>query len=228
MNAPAPSPDPLATAAAVDNLLLGFLEPEDEPLRTARRAILDAGMPEISISPLEGRLLQLLVRLSGAQQVLEIGTLGGVAAIWMARALPAGGRLLSLEIDPGHAEVARRSIARADLGDRIDVRVGRALDLLPSLEQTGDRFGFVFIDADKEPYAEYLDWSIRLARPGALIVADNVVRAGRILDPAADDRSALGVRRFNEALARDPRVEPAFVQTLGARGHDGMALARVR
>ncbi len=223
MNAPAPSPDPLATAAAVDNLLLGFLEPEDEPLRTARRAILDAGMPEISISPLEGRLLQLLVRLSGAQQVLEIGTLGGVAAIWMARALPAGGRLLSLEIDPGHAEVARRSIARADLGDRIDVRVGRALDLLPSLEQTGDRFGFVFIDADKEMYDTYYEMSLQLLHRGGVIAIDNVFWNGKVANPTADDPDTLAIRQLNEKIHHDTRVDVTVVP-IG----DGVTLCRKR
>lgn len=203
-------------------------------VEAAGEAIVAAGMPEISISANEGRFLHLLARLAGARRILEIGTLGGVAALWMARALPPApeGHLVSLEVDPGHAEVARRNLVRGGVGDRVEVRVGPALDLLPELEREilrGGRppFDMVFIDADKEPYAEYLDLAIRMTRAGGLIVADNVVRGGRILDPETEDPSVLGIRRFNEALARDPRVIKAAIQTVGAKGHDGMAFALV-
>jgi predicted O-methyltransferase YrrM/catechol 2,3-dioxygenase-like lactoylglutathione lyase family enzyme len=206
----------------------------DEAVEAATEAIRHAGMPEISISPAEGHLLHLLASLVDARRILEIGTLGGVAAIWLARALPPApdGELVSLEVDPDHAAVARRSLEGAGLGARVDVRVGAALELLPQLEREirageGAPFDMVFIDADKEPYAEYLDLAIRLTRAGGLIVADNVVRGGRILDPGTTDASVLGIRRFNEALARDPRVVRAAIQTVGARGHDGMALAMV-
>ena len=206
----------------------------DEAVAAAEEAIRAAGMPEISISATEGHFLHLLARLVGARRILEIGTLGGVAALWMARALPPApeGQLVSLEVDPEHAAVARRNLARGGVGDRVEVRVGLALDLLPGVAEEvrqGERppFDMVFIDADKEPYAEYLDLAIQVTRAGGLIVADNVVWGGRILDEGTTDPSVLGIRRFNEALARDPRVVNAAIQTVGARGHDGMALALV-
>ncbi len=206
----------------------------DEAVAAAEEAIRAAGMPEISISTTEGHFLHLLARLVGARRILEIGTLGGVAALWMARALPPApeGQLVSLEVDPEHAAVARRNLARGGVGDRVEVRVGLALDLLPGVAEEvrqGERppFDMVFIDADKEPYAEYLDLAIQVTRAGGLIVADNVVWGGRILDEGTTDPSVLGIRRFNEALARDPRVVNAAIQTVGARGHDGMALALV-
>jgi len=206
----------------------------DEAVAAAEEAIRAAGMPEISISATEGHFLHLLARLVGARRILEIGTLGGVAALWMARALPPApeGQMVSLEVDPEHAAVARRNLARGGVGDRVEVRVGPALDLLPGVAEEvrqGERlpFDMVFIDADKEPYAEYLDLAIQVTRAGGLIVADNVVQGGRILDEGTTDASVLGIRRFNEALARDPRVVNAAIQTVGARGHDGMALALV-
>ena len=206
----------------------------DEAVAAAEEAICAAGMPEISISSTEGHFLHLLARLVGARRILEIGTLGGVAALWMARALPPApeGQLVSLEVDPEHAAVARRNLARGGVGDRVEVRVGPALDLLPGVAEEvrqGERlpFDMVFIDADKEPYAEYLDLAIQVTRAGGLIVADNVVQGGRILDKRTTDSSVLGIRRFNEALAQDPRVVNAAIQTVGARGHDGMALALV-
>jgi len=225
--------DPIDTALAeaVDGYLTGLFGAGGHAAEAARVAIRDAGMPEISVSELEGRFLHLLAHLAGARQILEIGTLGGYAAIWMARALPPEGRLVSLEIDPDHASIARANLQRAGLADRVDVRVGRALDLLPALatelSSGAAPFDMVFIDADKEPYVEYFDWAVRLSRPGTLIVADNVIRGGRVLDPSTDDASVRGIRRFNEALAKDSRVIPAVLQTIGGRGHDGMALAVV-
>ena len=171
-------------------------------------------------------MLQLLARMTGARRILEIGTLGGYSTIWLARALPAGGRLVTLEREPHHAAVARENIARAGLADRVDVRLGAALDLLPGL--AGDAsFDFVFIDADKGSNAEYLDWAVRLARPGTTIVCDNVIRGGRLLDAATEARDVTGTRRFFDRLAADPRLAATAIQTVGAKGWDGFAMAIV-
>jgi len=213
---------------AVDGYLDGIFVPEDPVLEAALRASEEAGLPAISISPGQGRLLHLLARMQRARAILEIGTLGGYSAICLARALPAGGRLITLESEPKHADVARRNVARAGLGDVVEVRVGAALRTLPRLEAEGaGPFDLVFLDADKEGYPDYLAWAIRLAAPGCLIVADNVVREGRVTDPASADASVQGVRRFLEACAKDPRLVCAAFQTVGVKGHDGFALARV-
>ena len=188
-----------------------------------------AGLPAISVSPNHGRLLHVLVLARRATRVLEIGTLGGYSAIWIARALPPDGRLVSLERDPAYAEVARGSIERAGLADRVEIRVGPALDSLAVLERDGaGPFDMAFIDADKEPYAAYLQAVLRLSAPGTLIVADNVIRGGTVAHGPSDDPAVTGVQRFNAALAGDPRLAGAVVQMVGAKGHDGMALAVVR
>jgi len=180
------------------------------------------------VSPLQGRLLALLVRLRGARRILELGTLGGYSTIWLARTLPAGGRLVTLESNSQHAAVARAAIAGAGLDDIVDLRVGAALETLPRLaaEGTGP-FDMVFVDADKRSNPEYLRWALALSRPGTLIVADNVVRGGAVLDPPADDPAAGGARRLLELLAAEPRVSATVVQTVGAKGYDGFALALV-
>jgi caffeoyl-CoA O-methyltransferase len=201
---------------------------EDDALAGVEPSLERAGMPHISVSPTEGKLLHVLALLARAERVLEIGTLGGYSTIWMARALPPGGHITTIELDEKHAQVARDNRARAGLAERSTVRVGRALDVLPQLAAEGaGPFDMVFIDADKAPYADYLEWALRLTRSGSLIVADNVVQAGKVTDPQDEDRSVAGIRRFNDALAADARVAAVVIQTV-ARGHDGMALAVVR
>jgi predicted O-methyltransferase YrrM len=209
---------------AVDDHFARLLLPPDPALEAAQAAAAAAGLPAISVSPLQGQLLQILARSIGARRVLEIGTLAGYSTIWLARALPAGGRLVTLEADPKHAEVARANIARAGLATVVDVRLGPALETLPGLDGP---FDLVFIDADKEGYPGYLDEALRLSRPGTVIVADNVVRGGKVIEPSATDPRVGGVRRFNERLAAEPRLLATAVQTVGAKGHDGLAIALV-
>ncbi len=205
--------------------LFRFTDPGLEAALASSRA---AGLPDIQVSPAQGRFLHLLARLLGARRILEIGTLGGYSTIWLARALPSDGRLVSLEVDPRHAEVARANVARAGLGKVVEVRVGRALETLPRLEaEAAGPFDLVFIDADKTGYPEYLDWAVRLSRPGSLLVFDNVVRRGDVADPASADPNVQGVRTMNERLAREPRLSATVVQTVGVKGYDGMTLALV-
>lgn len=212
--------------AAVDAYIDELFGPADPALVAAQERSAAAGLPDISVTTAQGRLLHVLALACGARSILEIGTLGGYSTIWLARALPEGGRLLSLEHEPRHAEVARRNVADAGLTDRVEIRVGRATDSLDELTRTGaGPFDMVFIDADKPPYTEYFEFAVRLGRPGTLIVADNVIRDGKVALGPSDDAAVTGVQRFNAALARDPRVAAAFVQQVGAKGHDGMALA---
>jgi predicted O-methyltransferase YrrM len=213
---------------AVDRYLTGLFVPPDPALDAALEASRAAGLPEIAVSPNEGKLLHLLARSHGAKKILEIGTLGGYSTIWLARALPPGGRLITLEANPIHADVARGNIEAAGLADRVAIRVGRAIDTLPRLQSEGaGPFDLIFIDADKPGNPDYLTWSLRLARVGTLIIADNVVRHGEVLDAASADPSVRGIRRFNEMLAREPRVSATAIQTVGSKGHDGVALALV-
>jgi predicted O-methyltransferase YrrM len=210
--------------AAVDGWLADRLAGEDPVMAAALRASADAGLPPHEVSVLQGRLLTVLARAVGARRVLEIGTLGGVSTLWLARGLAPGGRIVTLEAEPRFARVARASIARAGFAGAVDVRVGRALDLLPAV---AGPFDLVFIDADKESSLEYLEWALRLARPGALIVADNVVRGGAVADGDSRDPRVRGVRALIERLGSDPRVEATALQTVGAKGHDGFAIAVV-
>ena len=213
---------------AVDEYITGLF-PSDPALEMVLQATRAAGMPQINVSPVQGRLLHVLALTRGARTILEIGTLAGYSTIWMARALPADGKLITLESDPKHAEVARANIARAGLADRIEVRLGVALDVLPQLAAEGKGpFDLIFIDADKTNLTTYFDWAVRLARPGSLIIADNVIRHGDVLDDSSADAGLQGVRRFNEALAADRRVTATIVQMVGIKGYDGMALAVVR
>jgi predicted O-methyltransferase YrrM len=213
---------------AVDDYADGALIPADPVLDAAERASAAAGLPDISVSPAQGKLLHLLALGQGARRILEIGTLGGYSAIWLARALPPGGRLITLEADPGHAEVARRNLANAGLADVSEVRVGPALETLPLLQAAGDGpFDLIFIDADKPSYPDYLAWSVRLSRPGTMIIADNVVRGGGVLDAGSNLPGVQGVRRFMDALAAQPRVSATVVQTVGRKGYDGFALGVV-
>lgn len=213
---------------AVDDYLTGLLVPPDPALDAALRAAADAGMPPISVAPNQGKLLHVLALAVGARAILEIGTLAGYSTIWLARALPPGGALISLEADPDHAAVARANIARAGLADRATVRIGPALETLPQLAAEGrGPFDLVFIDADKVNIADYFAWALRLARPGSLIITDNVVRGGAVLDADSDDAGVQGVRRFNAALAAEPRVAATAIQTVGSKGYDGLAIAIV-
>jgi predicted O-methyltransferase YrrM len=212
----------------VDRYFTGLLSPSDPALEAALAASAAAGLPAINVSPNQGKLLQLLARAVGARAILEIGTLGGYSTIWLARALPAGGRLLTLEANPTHAEVARANIARAGLADVVEVRLGRALETLPVLAAEGaGPFDFSFIDANKEHNTEYFDWALRLSRPGSLIVVDNVVRGGHVIEATSDSADVRGVRRFLERLAAEPRVSATAMQTVGVKGYDGFAIALV-
>lgn len=222
------STTPQPVWVAVDNYIDDILVGADSALEAALADSARAGLPAISVSPSQGKLLFVLAKAVGARRILELGTLGGYSGIWLARALPAGGRLVTIEAEPKHAGVARGNFERAAVLDRIDMRVGKALDILPRLTNEGEApFDFVFIDADKINYAAYLDWSIRLCRSGALILADNVVRGGAVTDPASDDPLVQGTRRFMAAVAADPRVSATAIQTVGAKGHDGFAMAIV-
>jgi predicted O-methyltransferase YrrM len=209
----------------VDAWLARKVLAEDPALDAALAANAAAGLPAIDVSPLHGKLLHLLARIAGARRILEIGTLGGFSTIWLARALPPDGRLVTLEAEPRHAEVARANIARAGLADRAELRLGRALDTLPALEGP---FDLVFIDADKENGRAYFDWARRLGRPGTVVVTDNVVRGGRVAAPGAGDAATAGVRALFEALAPEGGVDATAVQTVGVKGWDGFALAVLR
>ena len=218
----------LDTWTKVDEYLGDLLSPTDEDLEAALQANEKAGLPPIDVSRLLGKFLNLLVRISGARRVLEIGTLGGYSTIWLARALPEGGRIVSLESDLHHADVATLNLHNAGVLDRVDMFIGRAIDSLPILEASGDGpFDLIFIDADKESYAEYLDWALKLSHPGTVIIADNVVRDGKVVEPDNTDPRIQGVRRFNEKLAAEPRLSATALQTVGPKGYDGFALAVV-
>ncbi len=187
-----------------------------------------AGLPEINVAPNQGKLLQLLAQAHGTRSILEIGTLGGYSTIWLARALPADGKLVTLEFEPKHAEVARANFVRAGVSDKIELRVGKASDSLAQLvmEKTGP-FDFIFIDADKESYPDYLAWALKLSRPGTVIIADNVVRKGEVIDANNEDSRVQGAHKFNALLAAEPRVNATILQTVGSKGYDGFALAIV-
>jgi caffeoyl-CoA O-methyltransferase len=205
----------------IGDYISGLFAPEDELLVSLREEADRTGLPPIAVSADEGRLLQVLLTTIRARRVLEVGTLGGYSAIWMARALPADGELISIEIEPKHAEFARRYVERAALAERIEIRVGRALDVLPSLD--GEQFDAVFIDADKEPMPTYFEWALRLLRPGGLLIADNTLWGGKVYDEAEHDEKTRAVREFNRRMATDPRVLSILVPT-----HDGVAIGVVR
>jgi predicted O-methyltransferase YrrM len=212
----------------VDAYINAQLVGEDPVLDAALARAAAAGLPAIDVAPNQGKLLHLLARMCGARTILELGTLAGYSTIWLARALPAGGRLITLELDPGYAEVARVNLEAAGVADRVEVRVGAALDGLPVLEREGaGPFDLVFLDADKQRTPEYFEWALRLTRPGSVIVADNVVRGGELADGASDDPRAVAMRRFTEMLGAAANVTATAVQTVGQKGWDGFALALV-
>jgi predicted O-methyltransferase YrrM len=210
----------------VDEYFTDLLVRPDPMLDAALKASDAAGLPQIQVAPNQGKLLTLLAQAQGARKILEIGTLGGYSTIWLARALPSDGRLITLEAVPAHAKVARANIERAGCADRVEVRLGRALETLPQLAAEGlGPFDFIFLDADKATYPEYLKWCIKLSRRGTMLVADNVVRRGAVVDAASRDADVQGVRRFLELLSSDPRVSATAIQTVGSKGYDGLALA---
>jgi predicted O-methyltransferase YrrM len=213
---------------AVDRYVAGLGPPADPVLEAALAAQAAAGLPPINVAPNQGRLLQIMARAMGARAILEIGTLGGYSTIWLARALPAGGRLITLEADPRHAEVARANIARAGLAGVVEVRLGPALETLPQLAAAGaGPFDLVFIDADKANTAAYFEWALKMTRRGGMIIVDNVVRDGAVIDADSPDASVQGVRRFMDALAGEPRLTATAIQTVGSKGYDGLAIATV-
>jgi len=214
--------------ASVDRYLAGLLVPSDPALEATLQASADAGLPPISVAPNQGKLLHLLVLASGARTVLEIGTLGGYSTIWLARALPSSGRLVTLETDPRHAAVAEHNIERAGLSDVVEILIGPAAETLPKLAaQHRPPFDLVFIDADKPATAEYLAWSLKLSHVGSLIIVDNVVRRGQVIESGSDDANVQGMRRFLDRLASESRVSATAIQTVGVKGHDGFVLAVV-
>ncbi|MFI0236401.1 O-methyltransferase [Streptomyces sp. NPDC016845] len=217
-------PDP----AAVDAYLSDLLAPADEALAGALADSEEAGLPSIAVSATNGKLLNLLARLQGARRILEIGTLGGYSTIWLGRALPADGSLISLEFSAEHAEVARANIARAGLDKVVEVRVGAALDSLPGLADEGHVFDLVFIDADKVNNPHYLEWAVRMTRPGSVVVVDNVVREGRVAEPDADRPDVTGTRAALQLMADHPKLDATAIQTVGAKGYDGFAVAYVQ
>lgn len=213
---------------AVDEYF-AVLVPEDVALVETRAAAVDAGLPDIAVAPNQGKLLHLLAQTAGARRILEIGTLGGYSTLWLARALPADGALTTLEIDPLHARVAADSLEQAGFGDLVEVLVGPAVDTLDRLVAAGtEPFDLVFIDADKENLARYTEQALALSHPGTLIVVDNVVRGGGVVDPSHPDDRVQGVRRMVDLLTDHPRLDATVVQTVGTKGHDGFALLRVR
>ena len=221
------SPDQTGLWARVDDYF-AVLAPEDDALVETRRRADEAGLPDIAVAPNQGKLLHLLATLTGARRVLEIGTLGGYSTLWLARALPADGRLVTLELDPHHAQVARGSLDAAGVGGQVEVLVGPAADALTALAKRGDEpFDLVFVDADKQQLALYLERTLPLVRPGTVVVVDNVVRLGAVVDPDHPDDRVQGVRRMVDLLSGHPRFDATVVQTVGVKGYDGFALLRV-
>lgn len=219
---------PNKTWVVVENYIDALLIPSDAGLDAAVAESNAAGLPDIAVTPSQGKLLCLLAKMQGARKILEIGTLAGYSTLWLARALPRNGLVVTLEADPRHHAIAQKNVLRAGLAKRVELRLGRALDTLPKLaaEKIGP-FDFSFIDADKENTTEYFNWALRLSQPGSVIVVDNVIRDGEVANPKTADPRVLGIRRFNDALAREKRVSATTIQTVGSKGYDGFTLARV-
>ncbi len=213
---------------AVDAYFGGALFGKDPVLEAVLKASRDGGLPEISVAPNQGMLLNILARSLGAERILEVGTLGGYSSIWLARALPAGGKLITLEVEKKHADVARANFERARLSDKIELRLGRGVDLLPKLAaENPPPFDLVFIDADKPSNADYFDWAMKLTRKGSIIIVDNVVRGGAVADPKSGDAAVKGVHRLVEHLKAEKRVMSTAVQTVGVKGYDGFSISVV-
>src|SRR6266851_1641819 len=214
---------------AVDRYIGDLLVQQDPALDAALEASAAAGLPTIQVSPTQGKLLHILARSLGARKILEIGTLGGYSTIWMARALPTGGRLITLEFSPKHAEIARANIERAGLTEFVEIRVGAALETLPKIQaEMKEPFDLIFIDADKPNNSEYLRWAIKFSRPGTLIIVDNVVRDGGVIDAESTDKDVQGARLLFESLGAEPRLSATALQTVGSKGYDGFAMAIVK
>lgn len=214
----------IGTWQNVEAYFEGKITRPDPSYAALQEASLAAGLPDIAVSAAEGKQLHLMAKMSGAKRILEIGTLGGYSTLWLARALPQGGKLVTLEYSPKHAAVARANLDKAGVGDRVEIKIGAALDLLPTLEGP---FDFVFLDANKDGYPDYFRWAMKLSRPGTVIVADNCVRGGKVADAGSDDPMVLGVRRMMDAVAAEPRVSATAIQTVGSRGYDGYMVAVV-
>jgi predicted O-methyltransferase YrrM len=215
--------------AAVDRYLAATVVGSDAVLDEALRLSKEAGLPQIAVSPAQGKLLQIIALATGARRILEIGTLGGYSTIWLGRALPPGGTLVTIEVEPAHAEVAWANLERAGLTEVVHLRLGPALQVLPQLEaEQADPFDMVFIDADKPSNPEYLSWAFRLTRPGSTIIVDNVVRDGSVLDESGTDAAVIGTRTMLQTMGSDPRLSATAIQTVGVKGYDGLAIAVVR
>jgi predicted O-methyltransferase YrrM len=214
--------------ANVDRYFGDLLAPEDTHFKAILQANQAAGLPSIDVPALLGKFLDLMIRISGAHRVLEVGTLGGYSTLWLARALPPGGRVISLELDPRHAELARANLQSAGVLDKVDIRIGKAIDSLRDLhESAAQPFDLIFLDADKQGLPEYLQWSLKLSHPGTIIIADNVVRDGKVIEPDNPDPNVQGVRRLTELMAAEPRLSATAIPTIGARGYDGFSIAVV-
>lgn len=212
----------------VDEYFAGLLAPQDEALAAVLAANARAGLPAIDVAPVQGKFLSLLVQISGSRRILEIGTLGGYSTICLARAAGEHGKVVTLEADPAHAEVALANLAAAGVLSRVELKVGRALETLPLVQQEAPApFDFIFIDADKRSNPDYLEWALRLARPGSVIVVDNVVREGRVIDAGSKSDDVIGIRKFLEMLAAEPRLSSTALQTVGIKGHDGFSISLV-
>lgn len=213
---------------AVDNYIADLLVPSDPALDAVLQSTIDANLPTINVAPNQGKFLHILAQIQGARRILEFGTLAGYSTIWLARALPTDGKLITLEANPKHAEVAQGNIDRAGLAKLVEIRVGAALKTLPKLATEGQEpFDLIFIDADKVNIPEYFTWSLKLARRGSVIVVDNVVRKGAVIEADSPDENIQGVRRFNALLADEPRVKATTIQTVGSKGYDGLTIALV-
>lgn len=212
------------TWTSVDAYFAEMAVKPDPSYQAVYDASIAAGLPDIAVSAAEGKQLYLMAKMCGARRILEIGTLGGYSSLWLARALPPDGKLITLEYSPKHAEVARANLTKAGVGDRVEVKIGAALDLLPTLQGPFDLF---FLDANKDGYPGYFRWAVKLSRPGSVIVADNMVRQGTVIDAASPEPAVQGVRKMLDAVAAEPRVEASVIQTVGSRGYDGYLVAVV-
>ncbi|MGE6377916.1 O-methyltransferase [Peribacillus muralis] len=213
----------------VDLYFSNKLHTTDHIMNSILKANEEAGLPAIDVSPNQGKFLHLLAKLCGAKSILEIGTLGGYSSVWLARALPEDGRLITLEYEEKHAKVAEANIKKAGVADKISIIVGAALDTLPKLKEQGlTSFDLIFIDADKVNNPEYLRWALKLSRPGTVIITDNVIRDGKVLDPDSEDPNVKGIRTFVDQLSADPRIDSTVMQTVGMKGYDGFVIGRVK
>ena len=212
----------------VDQYISGLLAPEDKALTDTIKSLDKEGLPQYSVSANQGKFLQVMMIVCNAKKVLELGTLGGYSTIWLARALPENGKVITIEMDEHHGNVAQKNIDNAGLSQKVDLRVGKALDILPSIiAENGEPFDMIFIDADKPPYTEYFDYALQLSRPGTLIICDNVIREGKVLDNNSTDEKVQGVQRLNKMLSDNKKVTATILQTVGVKEYDGVAIAVV-